>query len=152
MCPLASNQLDKTFFVIVGAAFILFQTSVRLIGSELWPDFFFVFFLVLVLNPEPRLQKITRLHNTTRFLSVMKEHFLFFTAMPQPEIYVKIIWMFECLLNDKIVHVHRNQANAHVLNQFTCVYIVPISRFQMLYFERLRTLLSDSGEEERPTI
>lgn len=147
MCPLASNQLDKTFFVIVGAAFILFQTSVRLIGSELWPDFFFVFFLVLVLNPEPRLQdyKITQ-H------PVMKQHFLFFTAMPQPEIYVKIIWMSECLLNDKIVHVHRNQANAHVLNQFTCVYIVPISRFQMLYFERLRTLLSDSGEEERPTI
>lgn len=147
MCPLASNQLDKTFFVIVGAAFILFQTSVRLIGSELWPDFFFVFFLVLVLNPEPRLQDYT-----TRFLPAMKQHFLFFTAMPQPEIYVKIIWMSECLLNDKIIHVHRNQANAHVLNQFTCVYIVPISRFQMLYFERLRTLLSDSGEEERPTI
>lgn len=146
MCPLASNQLDKTFFVIVGAAFILFQTSVRLIGSELWPDFFFVFFLVLVLNPEPRLQDYTTQH------PVMKQHFLFFTAMPQPEIYVKIIWMSECLFNDKIVHVHRNQANAHVLNQFTCVYIVPISRFQMLYFERLQTLLSDSGEEERPTI
>lgn len=147
MCPLASNQLDKTFFVIVGAAFILFQTSVRLIGSELWPDFFFVFFCFSF----EFWTKITKDYKITQH-PVMKQHFLFFTAMPQPEIYVKIIWMSECLLNDKIVHVHRNQANAHVLNQFTCVYIVPISRFQMLYFERLRTLLSDSGEEERPTI
>lgn len=82
MCLLTLNQLDKKFLVIVGAAFILFQTSERLIGFELWPDFFFVFLLVLVLNSEPRLQKITRLQNTTHFLSVMKQHFLFFTAMP----------------------------------------------------------------------